>query len=59
MVCRDTNYFRRLARCQVFKEDRVIEIGSALGTTTAILNERCKRVIGIDKSKDYHDGKIL
>lgn len=40
IICETTRWYRHWAKTQVQNEDSVIEIGSALGTTTAYLKER-------------------
>ncbi|KAL9653817.1 hypothetical protein ABK040_012878 [Willaertia magna] len=53
IVCKTTSDYRRLARTQLTKEDVIIEIGSAQGVCTNYIEKYCKKVIGIDKSKEY------
>jgi 2-polyprenyl-3-methyl-5-hydroxy-6-metoxy-1,4-benzoquinol methylase len=52
VVCNDTTDFRRLARSQLNKTDRVIDIGCSYGRGTAVIAEHCASVIGIDISEE-------
>lgn len=50
-VCATTSNYRRVAACEVRDIDCVLEIGSDLGVTTALIADRCHgRVLGIDLS---------
>jgi len=46
-------YRRTISSC-VTKNDVVLEIGFAWGTTTSLLYQRARKVVGIDKGKSYY-----
>jgi len=51
VVCASTEDYRRLARSQVVKADRVLEIGSSTGECTAVLAQHAGSVVGVDNSQ--------
>jgi len=52
LLMADTTSFRRMAKTQVGLGDAVLEIGSALGACTRILERRAGIAVGVDLSED-------
>lgn len=50
ILCPETEDYRKLARSQIFENERVLEIGSDYGNTTNIISKSTKNAFGIDKS---------
>ncbi len=46
--------YRQTIEKYINKQDIVLEIGFAWGTTTKMLSEVCKHVVGIDKGESYY-----
>ncbi|EKE06164.1 MAG: hypothetical protein ACD_19C00068G0001, partial [uncultured bacterium] len=53
IVTKGVTEYRQTIEKYIGVEDVVLEIGFAWGTTTRILQEKCKKVIGVDKSVSY------
>jgi len=59
VVTRETDAFRRMARTQVRECDKVLDIGSHLGHSTANMAAECPHVIGLDKCAEYvHQARL-
>lgn len=52
-VCQETTHFHHLARTQVNDQDVALEIGCDFGACCAILVQKCRAVIGVDKEAEH------
>ena len=54
ILTKGVNEYRATIKKYVNKNDTVLEIGFAWGTTTDLLSKACKHVVGIDKGESYY-----
>lgn len=54
LITKGVQEYRATIAKYINRNDTVLEIGFAWGTTTAILSQYAKKVIGIDKGESYH-----
>lgn len=54
ILTRGVKEYRQTISRYINKNDLVLEIGFAWGTTTNLLFKRCRKVVGIDNGKSYY-----
>jgi len=54
IITKGVKEYRRTIPVYITNRDIVLEIGFAWGTTTNLLYQKCKKVVGIDKGESYY-----
>jgi hypothetical protein len=54
ILTRGVTEYRQTIQKYIKRDDLVLEIGFAWGTTTNLLSKYCKHVVGIDKGESYY-----
>lgn len=54
LLTKGVKEYRQTIEKYINKNDTVLEIGFAWGTTTEVLSKKCKHVVGIDKGESYY-----
>lgn len=54
IITKGVKEYRSTIPLYINKQDIVLEIGFAWGTTTNLLYKSCKKVVGIDKGESYY-----
>lgn len=54
ILTKGVNEYRATISKYINRNDTVLEIGFAWGTTTELLSKACKHVVGIDKGESYY-----
>ena len=54
IITKGVQEYRQTISRYICRQDIVLEIGFAWGTTTNLLAQRCQKVVGIDKGESYY-----
>ncbi len=54
IITKGVKEYRETIQKYITNQDTVLEIGFAWGTTTKLLEQQCKHVVGIDKGESYY-----